>query len=204
MSTIDVSLREEAAAWIERHAKKRGLSPNALLAEIAEEHVAKNPDPPRSAWGSGGRSDRLLHGQNCALCDCLRAAEGNAPGGFAVCELKISRLVFMRNQFVRGYCVLICHEHVKEPYSLAPHNQAAFFDDLMRVGCALDELYHPEKMNFEILGNRIPHLHCHVKPRYRGDDAGGRPIDQDSGEVILTAAEYDHQLSLIRGAILER
>jgi hypothetical protein len=30
-------------------------------------------------------------------------------------------------------------------------------------------------MNFELLGNAAPHLHCHIKPRSSGAPAGGIP-----------------------------
>lgn len=33
------------------------------------------------------------------------------------------------------------------------------------------------KMNYEIHGNSIPHLHMHFFPRYRGDQFEGQPIN---------------------------
>lgn len=35
----------------------------------------------------------------------------------------------------------------------------------------------PIKINYEIHGNTLPHLHVHVFPRYAGDPFEGRPID---------------------------
>ncbi|PWT75060.1 MAG: hypothetical protein C5B60_05880, partial [Chloroflexi bacterium] len=43
-----------------------------------------------------------------------------------------------------------------------------FFSDMMRVGKALEQTFNAVKLNFEILGNAVPHLHCHIKPRYYG------------------------------------
>jgi len=42
---------------------------------------------------------------------------------------------------------------------------------------ALDALFRPAKMNYEIHGNTIPHLHIHLFPRFAGDPFVGRPID---------------------------
>jgi diadenosine tetraphosphate (Ap4A) HIT family hydrolase len=42
---------------------------------------------------------------------------------------------------------------------------------MMRVGQALETVFKPLKMNFEILGNAVPHLHGHIVPRYYGDPA---------------------------------
>jgi len=33
------------------------------------------------------------------------------------------------------------------------------------------------KLNYEIHGNTLPHLHMHFFPRYRGDQFEGRAID---------------------------
>ena len=47
----------------------------------------------------------------------------------------------------------------------------------MAVAAALNELLRPSKMNYEIHGNTIPHLHLHLFPRFAGDPFEGRPID---------------------------
>jgi diadenosine tetraphosphate (Ap4A) HIT family hydrolase len=47
----------------------------------------------------------------------------------------------------------------------------------MSVAAAVDELVQPSKMNYEIHGNTIPHLHLHLFPRFAGDPFEGRPID---------------------------
>jgi hypothetical protein len=36
--------------------------------------------------------------------------------------------------------------------------------------------YEPLKMNYETLGNSLPHLHTHLIPRYKSDGAPGRPF----------------------------
>lgn len=55
-------------------------------------------------------------------------------------------------------------------------DQQAFFRDLVEAAQALDAAFGPTKMNVEILGNSVPHLHCHLVPRYYGDPAPGRPM----------------------------
>jgi hypothetical protein len=54
------------------------------------------------------------------------------------------------------------------------------------------------KLNYEIHGNTIPHLHLHLLPRYPGDPYEGSPIDPRSGrEFERTEAE----LAVLRAAI---
>ncbi len=49
------------------------------------------------------------------------------------------------------------------------------------------------KMNFQLLGNAVPHLHCHILPRYYGDPAPSPPLDMDRPEHtrLLAPGEYE-------------
>ena len=50
--------------------------------------------------------------------------------------------------------------------------------------------FRPDKVNYELLGNMVPHMHWHVVPRFRTDPLWPRPIwSEHHQEVILTAAE---------------
>jgi diadenosine tetraphosphate (Ap4A) HIT family hydrolase len=71
--------------------------------------------------------------------------------------------------------VVISTRHVAEPYELPEHEGEAFFADVLRAGEAVQQALGSIKMNYLILGNEQPHLHCHLIPRYYGDPAPGRP-----------------------------
>ncbi len=47
----------------------------------------------------------------------------------------------------------------------------------MIVASMLYQLFTPTKINYEIHGNTIPHLHVHLFPRFAGDPHVGGPID---------------------------
>jgi diadenosine tetraphosphate (Ap4A) HIT family hydrolase len=53
----------------------------------------------------------------------------------------------------------------------------------MRVAAALNDLVQPSKMNYEIHGNTVPHLHMHLFPRFDGDPFQGQPIDGRNTDV---------------------
>ena len=44
-----------------------------------------------------------------------------------------------------------------------------FWCDLQRVSKIVQEITGAVKLNYEIHGNTIPHLHVHLFPRYKGD-----------------------------------
>ncbi len=58
-------------------------------------------------------------------------------------------------------------------------------------------------MNYQILGNAGPHLHCFLQPRFYGDSEPGWPIDPYQEQVLLAPKEYTRRVSLIRAALRE-
>jgi diadenosine tetraphosphate (Ap4A) HIT family hydrolase len=130
-------------------------------------------------WMPRERWDALVRGEDCPLCAEIASDATANEHGSAVVDLTVSRLRLAKNHWVPGYCVLISASHVREPYELGPNERAAFFDDLMRAGRAIERVYRPIKMNFQILGNAVPHLHCHIVPRHHGDPAPNRPLDPE-------------------------
>ncbi len=75
-----------------------------------------------------------------------------------------------------GYVCVVAKRHVVEPFELTTDESAAFWGDCMKVARALSGLLQPTKMNYEIHGNTIRHLHMHLYPRYPGDPYEGSPI----------------------------
>jgi diadenosine tetraphosphate (Ap4A) HIT family hydrolase len=144
--------------------------------------------------------DTLISGERCPICDLLRSGAGEDEHGIAVADLSFSRLFLAKNQFVLGYCVLMCRKHVIEPYELSAEERLNFFDDLALAGKVLQAAFKADKMNYNLLGNVIPHLHAHILPRYFTDSAPNRPIDPGlkGYEVYLSAAEYAARIKLIR------
>jgi len=147
---------------------------------------------PREHW------DAMVRGEDCPLCAEVASTQPDNEFGLKIADLNFSRLRLARNQYVKGYCVLICHKHVREPYELTANERTTFFEDMCRVGVALECAFGADKMNFEILGNAVPHLHAHIKPRYYGDSAPSRPIWVDAQTVTLTADEYAARIALIK------
>jgi diadenosine tetraphosphate (Ap4A) HIT family hydrolase len=150
-------------------------------------------------WMPRERWDALVRGENCIACAEIQA--GGTEEGFVVARLDLSQLRLQRNQFVPGYSVLVCTRHVAEIYHLAPDEQVLFARDLARAAQALDRVYGPVKMNINLLGNLVPHLHAHLLPRYYGDPAPGRPIDPGVQLVTLTQDEYEERVRQIRAAL---
>ena len=76
-----------------------------------------------------------------------------------------------------GYACVVSKRHVVEPFELPDAQLAAFWGESMVVARALCAFSGLAKMNYEIHGNTLPHLHMHLFPRFRGDPFANGPID---------------------------
>jgi diadenosine tetraphosphate (Ap4A) HIT family hydrolase len=114
------------------------------------------------AWAS------LINGTGCPLC--------GPPERLVVATLPSGRVELVNDGDFRGYCILVFHRHAVELYDLSPDERRQFIEDIARVAQAIAAECRPAKFNYEMLGNVVPHLHCHVVPRYPDDGYWGRPL----------------------------
>ena len=121
--------------------------------------------------------------------------------GRTISPLEVSVLRLCADQFTPGYCLVISTRHVAEPYELPEHEQVVFLADIMRAGRAVQLALGAAKMNYLILGNEQPHLHCHLIPRYYGDSAPGRPLLPGDHPVPVDADTFAQRVDLIRAAL---
>jgi diadenosine tetraphosphate (Ap4A) HIT family hydrolase len=83
-----------------------------------------------------------------------------------------------------GYTVAIWRgRHIAELTELSDAEAGDHIAEVLRIARAIEAHYRPIKMNFDILGNTVPHLHTHILPRYREDGGGMQPARLMRGQV---------------------
>ena len=70
---------------------------------------------------------------------------------------------------VRGYCCLIPREHAVELHALSDSAALGVMRDVRTVARVVQAATGAIKLNYEIHGNIVPHVHMHIIPRYPGD-----------------------------------
>lgn len=117
-----------------------------------------------------------VRGKDCPMCAEGRPEIGHG-GAARVFAGRFSDAYLVRSDVgQRGYCVVIWRgRHLADPTELSADEASGYFGEALRVGRALEKQYKPIKMNFEMLGNSLPHLHTHVIPRYLDDGEPGHP-----------------------------
>ena len=103
--------------------------------------------------------------RGCVFCRRLN----NLPEADVVWRFPQSTALLGPWQFYRGYCILVSQRHATELSELNDAERRAQFDEMCLLACAIEKSCRPAKLNYELLGNQVPHLHWHLFPRY-GDD----------------------------------
>ena len=122
-----------------------------------------------SKWNSP-EWEALYNGAACSIC-----REGRPLG--IVTELNVTYLTSSPQSPMRGYCCLVLRRHAVELYELDTEEAYALIRDIQRAAKAVQESTGAIKLNYEIHGNTLPHLHVHLFPRYKGDPFEDGPID---------------------------
>lgn len=127
----------------------------------------------RRRWRDGWSEERDGHG--CVLCQLI-GVEENDWGLRVFSGAQLNAYLWKRGS-IRGYTVAVWNgPHVAEPTQLSTTEASGYWLELLRVGRAVESTFENVKMNYETLGNSVPHLHTHVIPRAPLDPAPNRPL----------------------------
>lgn len=112
---------------------------------------------------------------NCVICRMLEP--GKLPKRYEVVHrFEHSLAVLHPVQLYRGHCELWLGVHQRELFDLKAKVRRAFLEEMNVLAAAVFAATGPRKMNYELLGNVVPHLHWHVVPRYETDPLTDKPI----------------------------
>jgi len=117
-------------------------------------------------------------------------------------ELSTSVAYLDEDQFFPGWTILVLKRHATELYQLGREERAALIEDVSAVAEALAGALGAVKVNYELLGNQVPHIHWHVVPRLADDPAPRRPVWTVPHEPrTLAAPELARRLAGIRARL---
>lgn len=123
------------------------------------------------------------------------------------CDLQIkefphSYLILNRDQFFPGYALLFTKAHITELFHLEQNRRIELMDEVSCVAQALYNVFQPAKINYELLGNMVAHMHWHIVPRFSAESLWPRPIwAEPHTELFLKQDEYRQRIELIRKAL---
>lgn len=151
-----------------------------------------------SSWNDTDRWSALCSGLACPICQRGKPLD-------IVAELEASWVTMAETAPVRGYVCLVSKIHVVELHDLTEATATALMRDARRVSAALAASTGTVKLNYEIHGNTLPHLHMHFFPRYRGDQFEGHPINPNVvTQPVYVSGEFKRILADFLRALKDR
>jgi diadenosine tetraphosphate (Ap4A) HIT family hydrolase len=140
----------------------------------------------------------LRRGEGCPMCAAGRPEETEHGARFFAGEVADAYL--RKDDIQRGYTVVIWRgRHVAEPTELSPEEATKYWLELLEVGRRIEQRLEPVKLNYDILGNSLPHLHTHVIPRYADDPKPGWPFPFPEEAGHVDEESFRRDLEALRG-----
>jgi diadenosine tetraphosphate (Ap4A) HIT family hydrolase len=130
----------------------------------------------------------------CPACD------GSWPSRHGqIADLGGAVLYLNDDQFFRGWTFLVWKRHATELFQLTADERRDLMESLSRVAKALADEYAATKVNYELLGNQVAHIHWHVVPRCADDPAPRGPVWTVGHEPVrLGEAERAERVAALR------
>jgi diadenosine tetraphosphate (Ap4A) HIT family hydrolase len=101
-----------------------------------------------------------------------RLAAGSAP----VADWPLCRVLLKDDARFHWLLLVPRRAGAVELTDLAPADQAALWDEILRASRLVQAVARPDKLNVAALGNVVPQLHVHVIGRSAGDPAWPDPV----------------------------
>ncbi len=150
----------------------------------------------RRTWPQDWEERRA--GIGCPKC---RRGDEDEGGGVRFFAGGYADVFLQRQAPQRGYTVVAFHRrHVPDLTAFTDEESAGFWRDVVVVARALETVFTPCHLNYEVLGNAVPHVHVHIVPRYLDDPCPGTPLKLWKLEPV-EPDEFTHQLGVLRRTI---
>lgn len=107
---------------------------------------------------------------------CKRIAHFTPDNPYFVAELETGYIALGDYQIYRGYTVFVAKQCVAELHLLSPETRTKFLEEMATVAEAVCRAFSPRKLNYELLGNSVTHLHWHLFPRHNDDPNPAWPV----------------------------
>lgn len=109
-----------------------------------------------------------MSSETCPACARLERVRSGADP-FYIADLRESVVLLHKHQRYEGWCSVWLREHAEHLAALPGARQAALWEDVADVAWAMRAVLGAVRINYENLGNVVPHVHWHVIPRRETD-----------------------------------
>jgi diadenosine tetraphosphate (Ap4A) HIT family hydrolase len=132
---------------------------------------------------------------DCQFCEYIREPDG------LLWETEHVAVRFGRPHH-KGHTQVLLRRHEEDLTALTEAERDAFFDQMIYVAQVVQDVLEPDLLNYQLLGNWVPHLHWHIYPRYRADpDFGDPPAIPLRDEPFEPLYPSDGEVELLKAGL---
>jgi diadenosine tetraphosphate (Ap4A) HIT family hydrolase len=137
------------------------------------------------------------------MTGACQACEGSwPPADHYIADCGQCRAYLAPDQFFPGWTILLLKRHATELCELTQEERGRLIEEVNGLAVCVMKIFRPVKVNYELLGNQIPHVHWHVIPRLAGDPAPRDPVWTVNHTAIrLPPRALMERITLIRGGL---
>jgi diadenosine tetraphosphate (Ap4A) HIT family hydrolase len=119
---------------------------------------------------------------------CEQGRPDETPHGARFFAGEVADAYLQKENIQRGYSVVIWRgRHVAEPTELSVEEATQYWLEVLDSARRIEDHLQPVKLNYQLFGNALPHLHTHVTPRYSRDPRPGWPFpfpeEEEPGQI---------------------
>jgi len=132
----------------------------------------------------------MAQGQSTVTDPTCKACQGTWPrADHFIADLGLSQAYLHDDQFFTGWTVVVFRRHATELFHLAPTERMQLMEEVTLVAKTLAKVFNARKINYELLGNQLPHIHWHLIPRLATDPAPLEPVWRVQHEPVCPPAQ---------------
>jgi diadenosine tetraphosphate (Ap4A) HIT family hydrolase len=120
--------------------------------------------------------ERRRAGERCVMCADGRP-DIDTHGNRRFFVGAVSDGYLQRSAPLPGYAIVVWRgRHVPDVSEMNESELSAYWAEVVEVARALTHVFEPCQLNYELLGNAVPHVHTHIVPRYVDDPCPNTPL----------------------------
>lgn len=134
---------------------------------------------------------------------CIACSGQWPPLDHRIADCGTSIAYLFEDQFFPGWTVLVLKRHATELFQLSADERSQMIEEMSAIAQALTEAFHPVKINYELLGNQLSHIHWHLIPRLVDGPSPRDPVWTVVHEKqLLRPPDLAERIALIRSRVV--
>lgn len=137
--------------------------------------------------------------KDCKYCKVIAKKEERKGGIIFENEVVVA---FLGSQHHKAHTSIVIKKHITDMLELTQWERDCFFNCMIMLAKAVKKAFNPDKLNYALLGNWVPHLHWHIYPRYKTDKDWGDPPEYGK-KIIFSEKEMIELVQKIQESLNE-